>query len=204
MELEEMQILWTQMSSQLESQKKLTNKLIMEMAQQKFRNRFYKLSLYETTGALICFVFAFFILLNLDKMNTWYLMLCSIVTLLFLVVLPILSLGAIKGMRSMNLTKYSYKETISEFARKRKKMLTIQKVAVMLSVVMMWVSIPVFSMIMNNKDFFAIKHDPWLWVFTGAVTIGVVIFSRYGYRGYQKVTASAENVLKELEDQSNN
>ena len=38
MELEEMQILWTRMSSQLEEQKELTNKLIMEMTQQKFRN----------------------------------------------------------------------------------------------------------------------------------------------------------------------
>lgn len=202
MELEEMQTLWTQLSSQLESQKKLTNKLIMEMTQQKFRNRFYKLSLYETSGAVICFVFAFIILLNLDKMNAWYLMLCSIVTLLFLVVLPILSLGAIKGMRSLNLAKHSYKETLLRFNKKRKNMLLIQKVAVMLGVVMMWVSIPVFSMIMNNKDFFTIKHDPWLWVFTGAVTIGVILFSRYGYRGYQKVTNSAENVLKELEEQS--
>ncbi len=199
MELEEMQTLWTQMNSQLESQKKLTNKLIMEMTQQKFRNRFYTLSLFETAGAVICFVFALIILINLDKMNTWYLMVCSLITLLFLIVLPALSLRAIHGMRSLNLSKGNYKETMIEFAKKRKNMLLIQKAAVMLSVVMMWVTIPVFSMIMNNKDFFKIDHDPWLWVFTGAVTIGVILFSRYGYRGYQKVTASAENVLRDLE-----
>ncbi|MBT8261561.1 MAG: hypothetical protein KJO05_01985 [Bacteroidia bacterium] len=204
MELEEMQTLWTQMSSQIESQKKLTNKLIMEMTQQKFRNRFYTLSIYETIGAVICFVFAFFILLNLDKMNSWYLMACSLVTLLFLIILPVLSLRAIHGMRTLDLSNRSYKETMVDFTRKRKNMLLFQRIAVMLSVVMMWVSIPVFSMIMNNKDFFAMKHNPWLWVFTAAVTVGVVLFSRYGYRGYRKVTASAENVLKDLEDQTGN
>jgi Ni/Fe-hydrogenase subunit HybB-like protein len=203
MELEEMQTLWTQMSTQLESQKKLTNKLIMEMTQQKFKNRFYTLSLLETIGAVICFVVAFIVLLNLDKMNTWYLMLCSLVTIVFLIVLPVLSLRAIHGMRSLNLWKSNYKETMVEFTRRRKNMLLIQKVAVMLGVVMMWITIPVFSMIMNNKDFFAMKHDPWLWVFTAAVTVGVVLFSRYGYRGYKKVTSSAENVLMDLEEQSN-
>jgi ABC-type multidrug transport system fused ATPase/permease subunit len=175
----------------------------MEMTQQKFRNRFYTLSLFETVGAVICFVFAFIILLNLDKMNTWYLMACSLFTLAFLVILPIFTLRAIKGMRSMNLSRYNYKETLEEFTRKRKNMLLIQKVAVMFSVVLMWVSIPVFSMIMNNKDFFQQEHNPWLWAFTALVTVGVILFSRYGYRGYQKVTASAEKVLKDIEDHSN-
>jgi len=202
MELEEMQILWTRMSSQLEEQKELTNKLIMEMTQQKFRNRFNKLTIIETLGAVVCFIIAIVILLNIAKMNTWYLMACSIFTLLLLIVLPILTLRAIKGMRTMDVTQRSYKETLQEFTRKRKNMLLIQRVGVMVSVFMMWVSIPVFSMIMNNKDFFAQEHDPWLWVFTAAVTVGVILFARYGYRGYKKVTSSAENVLRDLEDHS--
>lgn len=200
MELEEMQILWNQMSSQLEEQKKLTNKLIMEMTQQKFRNRFNKLTLIESMGAVVCFIFAAIILLNLDKMNTRYLMACSVITLLFLTVLPILTLRAIKGMRGIDVTQRSYKETVQEFSRKRKNMLLIQKIGVMLSVCMMWVSIPVFSMIMNGKDFFKQEHSPWFWVFTAAVTIGVILFARYGFRGYQKVTSSAEKVLKDIED----
>ena len=102
----------------------------------------------------------------------------------------------------MDVTQRSYTETLQEFTRKRRNMLLIQKIGVMVSVFMMWVSIPVFSMIMNNKDFFAQEHDPWLWVFTAAVTAGVILFARYGYRGYKKVTSSAENVLRDLEDHS--
>lgn len=202
MELEEMKILWTRMSSRLEEQKELTNKLIMEMTQQKFSNRFNKLTIIETSGAVVCFLIAIVILLNIAKMNTWYLMACSIFTLLLLIVLPILTLRAIKGMRTMDVTQRSYTETLQEFTRKRRNMLLIQKIGVMVSVFMMWVSIPVFSMIMNNKDFFAQEHDPWLWVFTAAVTAGVILFARYGYRGYKKVTSSAENVLRDLEDHS--
>ena len=40
MELEEMQTVWSQMSDQLEQQQKLTDKIIIDMTQQKFKNRF--------------------------------------------------------------------------------------------------------------------------------------------------------------------
>jgi len=199
MQLEEMKNLWDEMSLKIDSQQKLTNKLIMEMTQQKFRNRFNTLSLYETSGAVICFLAATFILLNLDKMDTWYLMLCGILSLLILIILPILSLRALFGLKKLNLSKNNYKETLMEFSRRKKNMMLIQQFSVGISIVLMWMVAPVFSMIVNGKDFFMQEHSTVLLLFYAASTIGVIFFARWGYGCYKRITASAEKDLKELE-----
>jgi len=199
MQLEEMKNLWDEMSLKIDSQQKLTNKLIMEMTQQKFRNRFNTLSLYETSGAVICFLAATFILLNLDKMDTWYLMLCGILSLLILIILPILSLRALFGLKKLNLSKNNYKETLLEFSRRKKNMMLIQQFSVGISIVIMWMVAPVFSMIVNGKDFFMQEHSTGLLLFYAATTIGMIFFARWGYGCYKRITASAEKDLKELE-----
>jgi len=199
MQLEEMKNLWDEMSLKIDSQQKLTNKLIMEMTQQKFRNRFSTLSLYETSGAVICFLAATFILLNLDKMNTWYLLLCGILSLLILIILPILSLRALNGMKKLNLSKNNYKETLMEFSKRKKNMMLIQQFSVGISIVFMWMVAPVFSMIVKGKDFFMQEHSTGLLLFYAASTIGVIFFARWGYGCYKRITASAEKDLKELE-----
>ena len=199
MQLEEMKNLWDEMSLKIDSQQKLTNKLIMEMTQQKFRNRFNTLSLYETSGTVICFLAATFILLNLDKMDTWYLMLCGILSLLILIILPILSLRALFGLKKLNLSKNNYKETLLEFSKRKKNMMLIQQFSVGISIVLMWMVAPVFSMIVNGKDFFMQEHSTGLLLFYAASTIGVIFFARWGYGCYKRITASAEKDLKELE-----
>ncbi len=199
MQLEEMKNLWDEMSLKIDSQQQLTNKLIMEMTQQKFRNRFTTLSLYETLGAVICFLAAILILVNLNKMDTWYLMLCGILSLLIITILPILSLRAISELKKLNLSKNSYKETLIEFSKRKKNMMLVQQFSVGISIILMWLVVPVFSKIVNGKDFFMQEHSTGLLVFYAATTIGVIFFARWGYRCYKRITASAEKDLKELD-----
>ena len=61
MEIEELQSVWSEMSAQLEKQKKLTNELIMEMTQNRYSTKFDKLTFYETIGAVISFVMAIYL-----------------------------------------------------------------------------------------------------------------------------------------------
>ena len=55
MELEELQSAWTQMSDELNHQKKLTNQIILDMTKQKYQNKFSTITKYETLGAVVCF-----------------------------------------------------------------------------------------------------------------------------------------------------
>ncbi len=199
MQLEEMKNLWDEMSLKIDSQQQLTNKLIMEMTQQKIKNRFTTLSLYETSGAVICFLAAILILVNLNKMDTWYLMLCGILSALILIILPILSLRAINGMKKIDFIKSNYKETLVRFTKRKKNMMLIQQFSMGISIILMWLVAPVFLMIFSGKDFFMQDYSTGTLVFFAATTIGVIFFVRWGYRCYKRITASAEKDLKELD-----
>ena len=89
MELEELQSAWTKMSDELDQQKKLTNKIILDMTKQKYQNKFTTITKYESLGALVCFAIALFVIFNFNKLDTWYLQACGAFTLLFLIVLPV-------------------------------------------------------------------------------------------------------------------
>lgn len=99
MELEELQLAWTQMGKELETQKKLTNNIIMEMTRTKYKNKFKKISMYEKAGTVVCFGVALLILINFKKLDTWYLQACGTLCLGFLIIMPILVLSAYKKFK---------------------------------------------------------------------------------------------------------
>jgi len=199
MELQEMQQVWQEMSLELDKQKKLTNDIIMKMTQEKYSNRFKTISVYETLGAVICYVMAMYILSNFSKLDTWYLQFCGIFTLLYLTTLPILVLRSLKRIQHLDISHKNYKETLYAYTKEKKNLLLLQKVAVVGSFLVMFSSLPVFSKLIAKKDFFAITFGPSFYISSLVVLLFLFFFARWGYRSYLKITNSAENILKELE-----
>lgn len=200
MELEKMQSLWQEMSQQIDTQKSLTDKLILEMTQQKYTQKFSKISTYESIGAVICFVAALLILINFDKLDTWYLAACGVITLISILTLPILVLRSLKSIKTITVSKASFKETIIRFSKAKKQLLLIQKLGLYINVMLFLVSIPVASKLIGNKDMFITGASFWKFGFIAVVGILVILVSRWGYRCYQNITNSAENILKEIEN----
>ncbi|MFD0861988.1 hypothetical protein ACFQ1M_07200 [Sungkyunkwania multivorans] len=199
MNIEEMKDIWSQMSDQLEKQKKLTDKLIIEMTKEKFKNRFNAISMYETAGAVICFLMALFVIINFNKLDSWYLSLFGLIVVLFLVILPILSLRSIKRMKTIDIVRNNYRQTIVDFTKRRKSFLLIQKISMASSFILMLVSVPVASKLIGDKDVFLMNGTKWLWYFA-IMGIFLFFFSRWVYRCYNGISKSAEEVLKELKD----
>ena len=104
MDIEEIKAVWSEMSDQLEKQKKLTNEIILNMTQERYSNKFQKVTIIESFGAFICFIAALYLLLNFGKLDTWYLIMCGIITLGFMLILPVLvlrSLSKIKNLKTV-------------------------------------------------------------------------------------------------------
>ena len=200
MELEEMKTLWQEMSQQVEQQKKLTDTLIMDMTQQKYTQKFSKITTYESIGAAICFIMAILILVNFNKLNTWYLAACGIFTLSYLLTLPILVLRSLKTIRSINISSASYKESIVGFAKAKKQLLLIQKLGMYVNFILFLAIIPVSSKLLGDKDIFITGGSLWKYGFIVIVAIAMIFVSRWGYGCYKNITNSAENILKEIED----
>jgi len=199
MELEEMKTLWSEMSKEVEKQKSLTDKLIIDMTQERYTNKFNKILIYESMGAVICFAAAIFLIVNLGKLDTWYLLTLGIITITFLLLLPVLVLRSISRIKRLNIATNNYKETLVGFARAKKELLFTQRLGIYLSFVLVLVIMPVTSKIVDNKDFFTMEHSAKIWFFLPVLFIFLFFFSRWGYKCYKSIANSAEDILKELE-----
>ncbi|MEJ1221909.1 hypothetical protein [Sediminicola sp. 1XM1-17] len=197
MDLEEIQSVWSEMSDQLEHQKKLTDKIILDMTQEKFTKKFRTISMVETIGAVICFISALYMLFNFNTLDTWPLQACGIFSIAFLIGLPILTLKSLKNIQKINIGEQNIKDTLVSYNKAKNKVLAIQRLGIFLCFIFMMTCLPVFSKLMNGKDIFQQGSFPiWYVVIMG---IFIVFFARWGYGCYKKITQSAEGILKELD-----
>ncbi len=203
MELEEIQAVWSEMSNQLEQQKKLTDKMILMMTQQKYRNKLNSIVYPEMIGAIICYIMALFILLNLSKLDNWYTMLSGVITVLIVSILPILSLGTINRMRKLDVATNNYKQTLMQYAKAKKNFQKVTRASYYLGFIVMFTILPVTSKLINGKDFFSETNSVWTLVI--AIPIGIfffIFFSRWVIKCYTDNVNSAESLIKDLEENS--
>jgi len=201
MELEEMQATWSQLSDQLEHQKKLTNTLIMEMTKQRYRSKIGILSKYEGIGAIICFAAATLLLLQFQKLDTWYLMASGVFTIAYLIVVPIVVLRSINAMKRIDLINKTYKETFVAYVKKQEQFLLTQRAGIYLNFILLAVSLPVMVKVFKDKDIFTANSNIVYW-YIPIMAVFLILFSKWGYGKYKNVTASASDILKELENPS--
>lgn len=197
MELEQMQLLWTELSSKLEKQQALTDSLIIKMTETNYRNRLNKIYVPEIIGSLVCLAGVMYLLANFQKLNSGYLLACTLILTSLLIALPALSLNAICKMRSLNISAGNYKDILTEFSKRRLRFMGVQKISFFLSPLIMITMLPVIGQL---------KHIP---AFLNAGKLGIwylaclcffVVFAMPVYKHYRKVTRKMEDVLKELEE----
>lgn len=199
MELEELQSAWIQLSDELNHQKKLTNKIILDMTKQKYQNKFTTITKYETLGAFVCFAIAFFVILNFGKLDTWYLQVCGILTLLFLIVLPVMVLTTLKTIKNIDILNGSYKDNLKFYLKTKNRLLKLQQVGIAIGFVGLFFIVPVTSKIISNKNVFLTSLKKEQYVIFAITMIAMVFLCKWAYNGYLKVTRSAQELLQDLE-----
>lgn len=197
MELEELRSEWQEMSKEIEKQKILTDKLIIDMTQKEYKNKLKLISIPESIGTVICFAAALYIFINFSNLDNWYLQLSGVFTVLFCLVLPILSMRSVFGMQKINMSTSNYKQSLERFAKNKKQFVLIQKASFYLSFILVIVSLPVAAKLMNGKDLF-LESKVWLWYIPFGFLF-LYLFSKWVFKQYKKTTQSAEKLLKDLE-----
>jgi len=191
-----MKALWGNMSQELDRQKLLTDQLVVEMTQKKFKDTLSGISLPETVGTVICFAMALFAIMNFGKLDTWYLILCGIISISFCIILPILSMKSIMRMKKIDIAKYSYKESLKQYAYEKKQFVKIQKVAYYLGFIFALAVLPVAGKMMKGKDLL-LDGKLWIWYVPLAI-IFHFLFSKWVYKYYSKVAQGAQKLLADL------
>ena len=198
MELDEMKSLWDNMSKELNRQKVLTDGMILQITSQKYKDKMRGLSLAEGAGTLVCLVMALIIFFQLEKLDTWYLMLCGIFSIVFSVLLPVLSLISIHKMRKIDVTTMAYKEVIGLYAKGKAFFVAVQKAGFYLGFLFAMAILPVLMKIFKDKDLF-VQFQSYFW-YIPLLFAFHFLFSRYVFKKYRSVTRSAQQLLEELEE----
>ena len=198
MTLEEMQNVWSEMTEKIDKQERLTDKLIIDMTQEKFKNKISRIARYESLGAVVCFAGAALIALNIGKLDTWYLLASGLLVMLYFILIPLVVLKSIGQMKSIDLLKNTYKQSLIEFTNKRKRFLFWQRTGVISNFFLMVLILPVFSKLFKGKDLFIEQSSVWFWYMV-VMLVFLIPFSFWGYNKYKKMTASAENLLRDLQ-----
>jgi hypothetical protein len=199
MELEELQEIWTKLDAEIEDQKRLTDKMIIDITKIKFSNKMKTIIKYESIGAAILFLALIVLIWRIELFDTLPLQISVVLSILIMVLLPVFSLTSIYRLNNINMAKRSYKDTIIEFTKRRSQFLLIQKWSVVLSAVFMLTIIPVTLKIAKGKDFFAGESNNLLW-FIPIGLIVLLLFGRWGYKCYARITDDAKTVLDDLKD----
>ncbi|MDC6388510.1 hypothetical protein PP182_07440 [Maribacter sp. PR1] len=199
MELEELRATWSEMSQELEKQKKLTNEIILKMTQDRYRKKFSKLRNLETVGAMICYLWVVFFLFNFGKLDTWYLQICGVLTIGFLIILPTLVLKSLKKIQNLDILNGSYKKNLVIYIKEKNRLLKLQQMGIYLSYLLLFILVPVSTKIISNKNIFLTSFKPLQVIALVVALIFMFFFTRWGYKSYKKITNSAEDILRDLD-----
>jgi hypothetical protein len=198
MELEELQAQWNEMSKRVDKLEVLNKKQIMEITNQKYKNRFKIFWLYEFTGGLICIAMALTILFNLSIMDTLLLKVISILLALSLIVMPVFILKSLHTVKSLKWSAESYKAVLLKFQKSKKRLLNLQRLAIPYSVFVFFTSMVVTSKLMGNDDF-GDDFGVGMYVFIAVVLLSVILFAIWGNRKYKRSMQATERMISEVE-----
>jgi hypothetical protein len=199
MELAELQQTWSKLNEKIDSQRTLTDKVIMDVVKIKYNNKLKAILKYEGSGTVVLFLGLIIVIWNIQLFDTVPLQICAVLSIIIMTVLPILSLTSVYRMNNMDMGKRNYKQTIIEFTKRRTRFLLVQKWGMVLSAIFMLIVIPVALKILKGKDFFAGVSNNQLW-FIHIALIALFFFERCDFGCYLKITEDAQDILQELED----
>lgn len=197
MELEELKSAWETLGIKLEKQQQLNTKLIEQMTSQNYKHRLNNIARPEFIAGIFCFMMAIALIWNFGTFNTLLLQIFAGFSVLFLIVLPVLSFQSIRGLQTVNLSLPTYKNTLKEFAVQKIRFQKFQKLNVYLSFLFMIAFAPVSVKLLAGKD---ISQNASLWLITLPASFVVLFFgSRWVLKHYNNSLKKAEELLNEIE-----
>ena len=166
------------------------------MTKANYQSKLKKIWIPEIIGSAVSLGAVLYILMDFQKFNAWYLEVCAIISVIVLMLLPFLSIRSVRRLQSLNISRNSFKESLLEYAKRKKGFIAVQKLSFVLGALLLVVILPVMGKLIGGKDVFT---SSWLWIW---YSIGFVFFSfcaRLVFRHFQKSVSEAELSLKELE-----
>ena len=197
MELEELRNQWSEMSANIEDQKKITDFKIIKMTEMKYMDKIRKIKITEITGAAFCFIALIFIVCGIDKLEQWYLLMCGIISVIMLILMPVLSIVALYRIPSANISSNNYKQTLVDYNTNKIRFINIQKLSLCFGALLFVAILPVLGKLMSGKDLF---KSAAIWYIYSVGFPFLYYFTSWVLKKYRSSLNKAEEILKDLNE----
>lgn len=193
-----MKTVWAKMCFDMEQQKKLTSSLIVKVTHNRYKTAINQIWVPEMLGSAVCLVCFFYVAVNFTMLNNWYLIACGIIAMAILLVMPVLSIKAVKQLNAINIAKGNNKQLLEQYAAAKMQFLQAQRLSFYLGPLLMVSILPVMVMQIGGVDFFK-TTNAWL-----VYVVFCPIFYPYAkwvFKRYKKSVEQSEDIIRDLEEQ---
>lgn len=197
MEFEELKSQWSEMSANVDNQKKLTDKKISTMTEMSYRDKIRTIKIWEVTGAILCCVALIFIVNGMNKLEPWYLMICGIVSVMMLILMPALSLSTLFKISSANIATNDYRQVLLDYNTRKINFINVQKLSICLGALLFVTILPVMGKLVSGKDLF---KSATIWYIYSVGFPFLYYFATWVFKKYNSSLNKAEEILHDLKN----
>jgi drug/metabolite transporter (DMT)-like permease len=192
MELDDLKQNWQEAGNP----QKLSPAAIDRITGTKYRSGLRRITIPETTGVVICVAGAAYIVFHFNRLDTYFLQVVGIGTVLLLLLLSAISLVSLKRLTMVGDLNQPYAETLRQFALQKSKFYKLQRINVTLCYLLLVAVIVLFTKMFGGNDISSSKH---FWTFSLCFGyIFLLFFSKWISKYYEATVQQAEDLLKEL------
>jgi hypothetical protein len=195
MEFEELKSQWSEMSANVDNQKKLTDKKISTMTEMSYRDKIRTIKIWEVTGAIFCCVGLIFILSGMNKLEPWYLMICGIVSVIMLILMPALSLSTLFKISSDDIATNDYRQVLFDYNTRKINFINVQKLSICLGALLFVTILPVMGKLISGKNLF---KSATIWYIYSVGFPFLYYFATWVFKKYNSSLNKAEEILHDL------
>lgn len=196
MELNDLKNAWDDASDK-NHQHIITYKIIDQISQSKYNSKIKSISYPEIIGSVICFLATIFIGLNFYKLNSSFLQVVGLLSILALLSISIISFLSLKQLKLTNDFSKPYAETLKIFANKKLKFLKLQKINITLCYLLLVSMIILLSKFFTGID---LTNSKYFWIFSFSFGyIFLLFYAKWVKRFYNNTLHKSEELLKELQ-----
>ncbi|MBT1707395.1 hypothetical protein KK062_04135 [Fulvivirgaceae bacterium PWU5] len=198
MDIDETKELWRQISDRVEKQEKLTNEVILRMAQTRSKNRLSKVFMLEIGGNTWLFAFICYILFKLETLDTTPLLFSGILSMIISLIAIVMSANFIIKASTIDIVRKSYKQTILDFAACQKAYHINKKFYLPLGFALLASVCPVVFKLTNNTDVFTAVPLATILLYIGAGGFFYTILTLVHVKYYNKQINQIDELLREV------
>lgn len=189
-----MKSVWSDLTQELEEQKKLTRDLILKMTQEKSSSRLGRIIKAEGLGITITGVFMIYLAFNFSRLQHWTGIVGGIGLFIILALGIHFAIRIIVHARSIDLLNNSYTEVIKRFDNFKKLLRTYKKLSIWTSGLSALFVMPVMTELFLDKNLLEIEGLIKVLI----ISLFLVPIVLYGVTRFYKSNVSA--VSKALKD----